>query len=68
MAARIFSPAPVTDRGEVDGEGQDDEGHDPEHRLHGLHVGVIDARLGAQLRTHTGWGSEVADRITAQTR
>ena len=43
-------------RGEVDSEGQDDEGHDLEHRLHGRHVGVINARLRPQLRTQRGSG------------
>lgn len=39
-----------TDSGEVDGHGEDDEGHDPEHGLHGSQVGVVDTRLGAQLK------------------
>lgn len=39
-----------TDRGEVDGEGEDDERHDPEHCLHGAQVGVVDTGLCAQLQ------------------
>lgn len=39
-----------TDRGEVDSEGEDDKGHDPEHSLHGSQVGVVDTGLCAQLK------------------
>lgn len=39
-----------TDRGEVDREGEDDEGHDPEHGLHGFQVGVVDTGLCPQLK------------------
>lgn len=38
-----------TDRGEVDGKREDDEGHDPEHCLHGLQVGVVNSGLCTQL-------------------
>lgn len=39
-----------TDCGEVDGEGEDDKGHDPEHGLHGSQVGVVDTGLCTQLK------------------
>lgn len=39
-----------TDCGEVDGEGEDDQRHDPEHSLHGSKVGVVDTGLCAQLK------------------
>ncbi len=38
-----------TDRGEVDGEREDDQRHYPEHGLHGSQVGVVDTRLCTQL-------------------
>lgn len=38
------------DRWEVDCEREDDERHDPEHRLHGSQVGIVDTRLCAQLQ------------------
>lgn len=47
-----------TDRGEVDSEGEDDEGHDPEHRLHGSEVGVVHAGFCPQLEKK--WGQKVA--------
>lgn len=39
-----------TDCREVDGHGEDDKGHDPEHGFHGSQVGVVDTRLGTQLK------------------
>lgn len=39
-----------TDCGEVDGEGEDDQRHDPEHSLHGSKVGVVDTGLCPQLK------------------
>lgn len=39
-----------TDRREVDGEGEDDKRHDPEHGLHGSQVGVVETRLCTQLK------------------
>lgn len=38
------------DRWEVDGEREDDKRHDPEHRLHGSQVGIVNTRLCAQLQ------------------
>lgn len=40
----------MTDCGEVDGEREDDQRHDPEHSLHGSKVGVVDAGLCPQLK------------------
>lgn len=42
-----------TDRREVDGEGEDDKRHDPEHGLHGSQVGVVETRLCTQLKNVT---------------
>lgn len=44
-----------TDRGKVDSEREDDEGHDPEHSLHGAQIGVINTRLCTQLKEIMWW-------------
>lgn len=38
------------DRWEVDGEREDDKRHDPENRLHGSQVRIVNTRLCAQLQ------------------